>query len=290
MDLIQINKERDDADLEDIINTWLSKAKDSEELKKQYNDCASNYAIVDKTFRITISLCVLTASFLMTSMNSEAAITSSKYTSVYYLEMMFSFAAAALSLISHVLDIPESTARNWKNHGDFDKAQKVCWDNHNHCKWVRDTIFRTCPDARKDTLTFLRQQKRDYMGLWMMLPINKKCCSCFYMSWKINKSSKSAVTQRVILNTALATTEPRSVVIEGLDQERDIIDEAVTHANLSSMIRDDSEVGRAVSARKRSEHNISTTKAKPLVDKAAEDIEKSPCSVEGLKQVFETDI
>jgi len=222
-----------------LIEFWNKTGIISSEIKKQYYNHPVNSAAIDKLFRTLISLCALTASFMMSSVKSETSFSEAKIVSVTYFEMGFSFAAAVIALISSILDLPTYTVESWKDFEKFDKAQKVCLDHSNHCKWVRDTIMcdlsgnKKSGDIQNHTLTMLRQQKREYLSNWIMLPNDKPqgFCFCFFYPILIRDKPLKSYYQQLVSMFSKPSTKSTKCIKNTIKDEREESDSVVVAMN-----------------------------------------------------------
>ena len=155
-----------------LIFEWKNRAEDSQHLASEYRRCSRVYKGADKMMRVSVALCSLVSAYTISFQNSRETWSNS----VFYMEIIFSFAAAALSMVSQIVNFPVLQEDQTTKMHDYEQAQLHCWQQHNHCKWVRENTLDGCQDIAKATVTSLSEAKRTYMGTWQQLESRSDCC------------------------------------------------------------------------------------------------------------------
>lgn len=158
--------------VEGLIFEWKTRAEESQHLAGEYRRCSRAYKGADKIMRVSVALCSLVSAYTI-SFQSSREVWSDK---VFYMEIIFSFAAAALSMVSQIVNFPTLQEDQSNKMHDYEQAQLHCWQQHNHCKWVRENMLDGCQDIAKVTVTSLSEAKRSYMGTWQQLESRSDCC------------------------------------------------------------------------------------------------------------------
>uniref|UniRef100_A0A6C0KB08 Uncharacterized protein n=1 Tax=viral metagenome TaxID=1070528 RepID=A0A6C0KB08_9ZZZZ len=158
--------------VEGLIFEWKTRAEQSEFLACEYRRCSRVYKGADKIMRVSVALCSLVSAYTISFQSSRETWSNS----VFYMEIIFSFAAAALSMVSQIVNFPTLREDQASRMHDYEQAQLHCWQQHNHCKWVRENLLDGCQDIAKVTVTSLSEAKRTYMGTWQQLESQSDCC------------------------------------------------------------------------------------------------------------------
>ena len=163
-------------DISGILKHWEDKQIHSSVLKKKYNECAEKYKNLDKTFRSAISLCSLVAAYTITFQKSDNDQKISNR--VYHLEILFSFGAAVISVISQIINIPQLIEIYEKNSQSFDTENQRIQENITLCNWLNDNTSNV--DAQS-LIGHLKDQIHFYNISWSRLNHEKTCCCsrCF---------------------------------------------------------------------------------------------------------------
>jgi len=178
--MVETDNEKMFLNIQRIINKWDEKAYKSNQLTEQYTRCANIYKNTDKGFRGAISICSLIAAYMISFQSSgDTALTGNtgNMTTVFYLEIFFSFSAAAISIISQIINFPGLIEDNSRKALEFKDAKKYCYNQAKHCKWVKENIIDECPKIANLTVIRLIDTKRDYNDHWQSLSHTSKCCS-----------------------------------------------------------------------------------------------------------------
>ena len=199
--------------VEGLIFEWKTRAQESQHLASEYRRCSKAYRGVDKIMRVSVALCSLVSAYTI-SFQSSRETWSAK---MFYMEIIFSFAAAALSMVSHIVNFPTLQEDQSNKMHDYERAQFHCWQQHNHCKWVRENILDGCQDIAKVTVTSLSEAKRTYMGTWQQLESRSDCCfglCCIIRLPEGLEPSPLASLQSMETDVAYVDDEVDTVVLE----------------------------------------------------------------------------
>jgi len=163
-----------------VLDKWEEKAEKATVLTAQYTRCSNIYKNTDKAFRGSISICSLIAAYMISfqgSSNKALTEDTGGISTAFYLEIFFSFSAAAISIIAQVINFPGLIDDNGRKALEFKDAKKYCHNQAMHCKWVRENILGECPKIANITIIRLKDTKRAYEESWQSLAHVSRCCS-----------------------------------------------------------------------------------------------------------------